>query len=234
MDGSHRAHDAEPNGETAAARTASASRGLCWRWTAASAAGLAVGLPLALLLLDPLGPIVGMMLVTPIVFCIAGAVLGGSQWVALRRLARAPLWIALTAIGLGIGITAGVVTVEQVGRLISGTQVRAATASPLGLAAAFLALGSLGGLALGVAQWFYLRRIFDGAWRWIGWTAGAMGLGMLAGAVVAEIALGGFTSFAGAIVAFAVAALTVGVVTGRRLERFVRDAAAAFRLAEAG
>ncbi len=210
------------------------SRGLCRRWAVLSAVGLGVGLPAGLLLLDPVTLLFGMIFVTPVVFGISGAILGTSQWFALRHVARAPLWIALCAVGLGLGLSAGTVAIERVGAWIAGQPLRLATASSMLAAFSFLALGAVGGSALGAAQWVVLRRWFRGGFRWISATGAALGLGMLAGFAVAESLLGGGRSPIGLLSVLAFGAVTTGVVTGRVLERYARDAAAAFRLSGEG
>lgn len=86
------------------------------RWTVLTAVGLAGGLTGGVLLGMPLGKIVNAMIVTAAVTCAVGVILGGFQAIGLRRLLRRPLWwIVATVIGLGIGLAAPVVTVEQSG-----------------------------------------------------------------------------------------------------------------------
>lgn len=210
--------------------SALATRSFSRRWALLSAVGLCAGLPLGVALLGPIETLVGMVLVTPVVFAISGSVLGTSQWWALRHLARAPVWIALSALGLGLGLTAGTVAIEWVGRLSGAGQVRLATSTPLIAAVSLLAFGALGGLFLGTAQWLVLRRWFHGGGRWILASAGGLALGMLGGAALAE-ALVGVTTGPGIALTLAVAAITSGLWTGRALERAARDAGARFRLA---
>lgn len=210
--------------------TTLATRSFSRRWTVLSAIGLCVGLPLGVALLGPIETLVGMVLVTPIVFGISGGVLGGSQWWALRRLARAPVWIAVSALGLGLGLTAGTVAIEWVGRLSGAGQVRLATSSPLVAAVSLLAFGAFGGLFLGSAQWLVLRRWFRGGARWILVSAAGLALGMLAGAASAQVLAGGATTGVGLVTTLAIAAVTSGFATGRTLERAARDAGRRFRL----
>jgi hypothetical protein len=77
------------------------TRGLWFRWTLLSAAGLAAGLFAGAFLGAPVQAVVGMMLVTPVLTVLGGAVLGTAQWLELRRrFARAGWWVAASAAGL--------------------------------------------------------------------------------------------------------------------------------------
>ena len=83
--------------------------------------GLAGGIVAALLVGKPLDQLVGAMVVTAILTCLVGAVLGGMQAVYLRQLLARPIWwVVATVAGVGIGLAVGVVLIEQVGTLISG------------------------------------------------------------------------------------------------------------------
>src|SRR5258708_40076297 len=91
------------------------------RWTLLTMLGLAAGIIAAFLLDRPIEAVVGMMLVTPILTLVAGAILGSSQWLQLRSLVdHSRLWILATCIGLGIGLVVGVVTVEKIGGVLLG------------------------------------------------------------------------------------------------------------------
>ncbi len=204
------------------------------RWLVLSALGLAVGLPLALALLDPLELLVGMVLVTPLVFGIAGAILGLSQWLALRHPRHPLLWIGLCAAGLALGLTGATVGIEAVGRALAGTPTRIGNTPPLGLAAAFGALGALGGLTLGAAQWVYLRRWFEGAGLWLLASGGGLALGMVGGFALSYVFFGGVTTGPGMLVVLSTAAVTSGAITGHALVRYARRAASALGAAEAG
>src|SRR5437764_4446360 len=91
------------------------------QWTLLTTLGLAGGMLTALVVGKPIGKIVGAMLVTAILTSLVGAVLGGLQAVWLRRMLARPIWwIAATTGGVGIGLAAGIVLVEQLGTLLSG------------------------------------------------------------------------------------------------------------------
>lgn len=183
-------------------------------WTAASALGLGLGLPIGLALGAPLEVVVGMMLVTPVMLALAGAILGSSQWLVLRKvLERSWLWILTSAIGLSIGMTAGVVVVETVGRMITGGQVRLASSGTAGLAASFAAIGTLGGISMGLAQWLYVRRRTDATPKWIMANGVALPSGFLVGLLVATLGFGGILNLVGGICFLAVSGLVYGTIT---------------------
>src|SRR5262245_29286999 len=114
------------------------------RWVLLSTFGLAGGLAVGLGLSEPIEAVVGMVLVTPVVLTIAGSVLGTSQSLALWRFGRSGvLWVAATSVGLGVGMTLGIVAAETIGRAIAGQQVRLVSLSPL---ARVLGLGLVGSI----------------------------------------------------------------------------------------
>jgi len=128
------------------------------QWTLLTAAGLSIGLTAGVLAGIPLGQILNAMLVTALAVSIVGAVLGAFQSFGLRRLLTNRVWwIAATTIGTAIGLALGVVTVEQIGTLITGTRPRVALLSPSMRALSFVALGAIAGSTLGLAQWLVLR-----------------------------------------------------------------------------
>jgi hypothetical protein len=75
--------------------------------------------PLAILLGFPIGGLIANVIVGPVdsvgaAFAgglIAGAVIGGAQWVALRRLVPW-IWIAATSVGMAVGLTVGAALVD--------------------------------------------------------------------------------------------------------------------------
>ncbi len=95
---------------------------------------------------------------------LSGIVVGFLQWLVLRRqVARAGRWVLWTAVGLG--------AVHAFGDALP---------DPVSL----LTIGLVGGLALGVAQWFMLRHIFDKAWLWPITTAVSWAVGINIGLVI--------------------------------------------------
>jgi hypothetical protein len=125
------------------------------QWTLLTAAGLSIGLTAGVLAGVPLGQLLNAMLATALVVCIAGAILGGFQSFGLRT--KRAWWIAATTAGTAIGLALGVVAVEEVGRLITGTPQRVALLSPSMRALSFVAVGAIAGTTLGFAQWLVLR-----------------------------------------------------------------------------
>jgi len=131
-------------------------------WIALTAAGFAAGIAAALALGEPIerllpaalaATVFGMMVITIGSMCVAGAVLGASQWLELRRrLARPGWWIAATAFGLGFGISTGTAIVEHTGELIAGHPVRFVKLDVQMQLAALLVVGAVTGVFLGGAQ----------------------------------------------------------------------------------
>jgi hypothetical protein len=90
---------------------------------------------------------------------VAGLVLGVAQWWALRRIGVDARWIALTAVGLGVGLGAAYAIFGY------------------GDSAGDLAvIGAVSGLGIGAAQWVALRRLVRGSLVWIPATAAAWAL----------------------------------------------------------
>src|ERR1700681_3107935 len=101
--------------------------------------GLAGGLVAGVLLGIPVGQIANAMIATAFVTCVVGGVLGALQAVALRKMLRRPLWwIAATTVGIGIGLAAGVVVVEQTGILMTGNRLNVAQLGSLSRAVSFI------------------------------------------------------------------------------------------------
>jgi len=197
------------------------------RWTLLSALGLALGLLAALVLGDPIDAVVGMILVTPVLTGIVGAFLGTSQWVVLRkRLANARWWIPASAAGLGLGLTGGIVLVEQVGRALTGGQVHVGALDSATRAGSLLVVGLVSGLFLGASQWFVLRSrpAIARTWLWVS-TLG-LGAALLAGSLAADFVFGGLTAPAGFVGFVLVAGLIAGGVTSTQAARLADRAAA--------
>jgi hypothetical protein len=117
----------------------------------------------------PLGGLATWMLIGPIATplngaiggALTGAVLGAVQWLALRRrLPLSPWWIAVTALGMGLGFALGIA--------LLGTSTDGA-ALPL--------RGLITGVSIGLAQYVLLRGVSGRAPVWalivaLGWALG--------------------------------------------------------------
>lgn len=140
---------------------------LWWCWVGASAAGELVALPLAALLVStaighasnggsllPLaaGALAGM---------VNGAMVGGLQWLALRRTVQqfsGWRWTLATALGTALPWALG---------MSMRSSLSLSQGNDEAVLGAMLLLGVLTGVALGGAQWLVLRRILRQAGWWI-------------------------------------------------------------------
>jgi len=185
------------------------------RWTLLTAAGLSFGILLGLLLQDPLEPIVGMILITPLVTAIVGTTLGAAQWLELRRhLARAHRWLVATALGLGAGLAVGVVAVELTGQAILGHPLRLLQLGALAQTASLLVVGLLAGALLGGVQRLAVRGL-PRVWPLV--SGLGLGLGLALGGVVAHLVAGSITSMAGLVALVLSSGLFLGGCTTRAL-----------------
>jgi hypothetical protein len=200
--------------------------GLRIRWTLLSAAGLAGGLIAALALGAPIQAVVGMMLVTPILTGVVGAVFGTSQWVLLRRrLASARWWIPASAAGLGLGLALGVVLVEQTGRAITGGQVHVATLGSFSRALSMMVVGLVSGGVLGAVQSLLLRSRRGMARRWLLMSALGLGAALLIASLATDFLFGGLRSPLGLAGFVLVAGLVAGAATSKSSVRLMEPAA---------
>jgi uncharacterized membrane protein YhdT len=131
----------------------------------------------------------------------AGAVLGLTQWLALRlRTPLTPLWIAASSIGLGVGVGLSVA--------LFGAD-RSAQANAL--------RAPLTGLIWGAAQWVFLQRSAAHAAWWIPTVALAYLIGwVVTAAVIGESLEQGFTVFG------ASGAVIFQIITGVALWRVIK------------
>jgi hypothetical protein len=188
------------------------------RWIALSAVGLSAGVGIAVALQDPIEALIGMVLVTPALTLLAGGILGAVQWIELRRhLALAGRWLLSTALGLGIGLAAGVVLLEVVGELLTGHPMRILQMEPLPRALSFIVLGVVSGLCLGFTQRLMLRRKLTANWPLL--SACGLGLGFPAGSLLADTVLSGLASPAGLLALVVVSGAMLGGFTARPVSR---------------
>ena len=180
-------------------------------WTTLTTVGLAGGLVAGLLIGMPLGEIVNAMIVTAAVTCTVGGVLGGAQAVGLRRTLRKPLWwIAATIAGIGLGLALGVVLVEQVGILATGTRPNIARLGTTTRALSFVAVGLVAGTILGVAQWVVLRAQSAGVRHWVPASGLGLAVAFTASSLLVDLSGMRFASAAG----FATFVLASGIAFG--------------------
>ena len=190
------------------------------RWALLTMLGLAAGIIAAVLLDRPIEAVVGMMLVTPILTLLAGAILGSSQWLQLRSLLNhGRLWILATCIGIGIGLVLGVVTVEKVGWILLGHRPNVVHLTVLGRALSFAVLGTITGLSVGTIQWIIvLRREFPSR-RWIATSAVSLGVAFATSSLIVDTIVGGIAHPLGVVTFVLLAGLIFGLGTARPLLR---------------
>lgn len=187
-------------------------------WILLTTVGLAAGVVAALVLGEPIERVVGMVLVTPVLTLLVGAVLGAAQWLELRRLVEVrPLrWLIGTSVGMGAGLALGVVLVEQVGRVLTGDQIRLLTLGPAARALSFAVVGMVTGLLLGFGQSLALR---DKLRRWPLACAAALGLGFPVSSLLVDGFLGGLGSPQGVVAFLVTAGVVLGTFTSTGLRR---------------
>jgi hypothetical protein len=91
---------------------------------------------------------------------IAGLAIGTAQWLVLRRIGIDARWIALTSVGLAVGLGIGVAIFDY------GTSI-----GDLAI------LGAVSGLCMGAAQWLVLRDHVGASVLWIPGIAALWALG---------------------------------------------------------
>jgi hypothetical protein len=192
------------------------------KWTLLTTIGLAGGIVAALLLGKPLDQFVGAMVVTAILTCLVGAVLGGMQAVYLRQLLARPIWwVVATVVGVGVGLAVGVVVIEQAGTMITGHRPNVARLTPAIRALSFLAIGLISGTILGLSQWLVLRRQSPKVRRWIPTTAVALALAFSASSLIVDAFASGIASPVGVITFVLASGLAFGAFTSGPLRRAI-------------
>jgi hypothetical protein len=192
-------------------------------WITLSAVGLAAGVGTAIVVGASLGKIVGMALITPILTAVVGAVFGSAQWLPLHQRSRVPAlaWITATTLGLGAGLAAGVVLVEQVGTLLNGSRPHLLQLGPGTRALSLATVGLVSGLLLGLAQYFAFRRMHVAVARWPLASGAALSLAFAGASLLLDLLVRiPFASPAG----FAVFLLTAGALYGSMTSRALRSA----------
>lgn len=189
-------------------------------WTWLTTLGLAGGLIGGLLVGTPLGELVNAMVTTAAVTCFVGGVLGSFQAFGLRSILRRPLWWVLgTVAGLGIGLAAGVVFVEQLGTLVTGARPNIARLGPFTRAISLVTLGSVAGTILGVAQWLVLRSQAPRIRHWVATTAIGLAIAFCTGSLLLTAVGLRISSGLGVGAFVVVSGLMFGAITSRPLQR---------------
>ena len=131
------------------------------------------------------------------------------------------LWVIATIVGVGIGLAAGVVVVEQGGRFITGQAMNVVRLTPLMCAFSLFVVGSVAGTVLGVAQWLVLRRETVRIRNWVSATAAGLASGFCISSLVVDVLIGGIASPLGVLSFVLVAGVVFGLLTGRPLRHAV-------------
>ncbi len=190
------------------------------RWVLACGAALGAGLALAVALAGPLQLLVGMMLVTPAMLALAGAVFGGGQWLTGRwgGAQGALRWVIATTLGISAGMTVGIVAVEVLGRAVTGEQIRLVSIGPLGLALSLALIGVATGSAMGLTQWL-AARAGDLRRTWITRCGLGLGLGLPLAGLVGDLLLGGLSTAPGMVGFLALSGIGLGMATASAAAR---------------
>jgi len=210
------------------------NQGEGFQWAALTVLGLVAGLALALPLGVPLFAILGAMAGTPVVLSIVGLGLGTAQWPIIRRhVASSGWWIVVSALGMGVGLTAGVILVEQVGRAVIGGQVNFRMLGVAARAASFGTIGMVGGACLGLAQWLVLRRHAASCKSWISVNALSLAVGLALGSLLADVLVARSGSVASIGIMLVIGSTLAGACTAKALAKIfspgVREVSAAQR-----
>ncbi|HEY6388149.1 MAG TPA: hypothetical protein VIX91_20920 [Candidatus Acidoferrum sp.] len=189
-----------------------------FQWIALTVVGLVAGLALALPLGVPIFAIAGAMVGTPIVLSIVGLSLGTAQWPIIRRhLSSSWWWVVASAVGMALGLTAGVILVEQVGRAIIGGPVNFRMLGVAERAASFATIGVMAGGSLGLAQWLVLRRRAHKCKRWIRVNAWSLGAGLSCSSFLADALVARPGSLANAVILLVIGSAVAGAFTAKAL-----------------
>jgi hypothetical protein len=188
------------------------------QWIALTVLGLVAGLALALPLGVPIFAIAGAMVGTPIVLSIVGLSLGTAQWPIIRRhLSSSWWWVLVSTLGMSVGLTVGVILVEQVSRALLGGPVNFRMLGVAARAASFGTIGVMGGGSLGLAQWLVMRRHAHSCKRWIRINAWSLGAGLMCGSLLADALLVRSGSLASTAILLVIGSTVAGAITAKAL-----------------
>ena len=188
------------------------------QWIALTVLGIVAGLALALPLGVPIFAVLGAMAGTPIVLGIVGLSLGTAQWPVIRRhITSSAWWVASSAVGMAVGLTLGVILVEQIGRAAFGGPINFRMLGVAARAASFGTIGLIGGAGVGLAQWLVLRRQATKCSRWVHVNALSLGAGLACGSLLADALMLRTGSLASAAVLLVVGSGVAGACTAKAL-----------------
>jgi hypothetical protein len=188
------------------------------QWLVLTVVGLVAGLALALPLGIPIFAIAGAMIGTPIVLSIVGLSLGTAQWPIIRRhFSPSWWWLVVSALGMSLGLTIGVTLVEQIGRALIGGPVNFRMLGLAARAVSFGTIGVMGGGALGLAQWFVLRRHAPHCSSWILVNAWSLGAGLACGSLLADAFMVRSGSFVSTAILLVIGSAVAGACTAKTL-----------------
>lgn len=197
-----------------------------FQWLALTVVGLVAGLALALPLGVPIFAVLGAMAGTPVVLSIVGLGLGTAQWPIIRRhMSSSGWWIVVSALGMAVGLTAGVILVEQVNRAIAGGPVNFRMLGVAARALSFGTIGLVGGGFLGLAQWLVLRRHAARCRRWVAVNAWSLAAGLASGSLLADAVVAKSGSLISAGILFLVGSAVAGACTAKVLAEIFPSAA---------
>jgi hypothetical protein len=118
-----------------------------------------------------------------------------------------------------VGLTVGVILVEQVGRAVLGGQVNFRMLGVAGRAASFGTIGMIGGASLGLAQWLVLRRHAASCKSWISVNALSLGVGLASGSLLADVLFPRSGSLASVGTMLVIGSVLAGVCTANALAK---------------
>jgi len=191
-----------------------------FQWTALTMVGLVAGIALALPLGVPIFAVLGAMAGTPVVLSIVGLGLGTAQWPIIRRhMSSSGWWIVASVLGMAVGLTVGVVLVEQTGRALTGGPLNFRMLGATARAASFGTIGIFAGASLGLCQWLVLRRRTPCCRSWIAVNAWSLGVGLASGSLLADAVVRRPGSLASVGILLVMGSAFAGSCTARALAR---------------